>query len=227
MANKQRSGNRFVLFDLIFYAALPYIVWNYGKEPLGDYTAMLISTVPGFLYTCYRFILDKQFNITGMFIIGSLVLGTTVNLLAGSAEQMIWNGVYLGLFYTFIYFVALLVKRPFSLYFAVDFAYLQGHERKDSLSLFFQKGIFKWFQFVQILFIVRGLFMAGLTVFLLEKYGVDGYGGMLLYKQVAGWVFSIVIMGLFFYIHIPVRKYFAIQQNKHDQAIQQSKAVVE
>lgn len=192
--------------------ALPYIVWNYGKELFGDYAAMLISTIPGFVYTCYRFFLDKQFNITGLFIIGSLALGTTINLLSGSADQMIWNGVYLGLFYTVIYFIALVIKHPFSLYFAVDFAYLQGHDRKDSTALFFQKGIFKWFQFIQVIFIVRGLFMAGLTVFLLEKYGVDAYGGMLLYRQIASWFFSVLIMGMFFYINIPVRRFFAAQQ---------------
>lgn len=73
--------------------------------------------------------------------------------------------------------------------------------------------------------------MAGVTVFLLKKYGVDAYGGMLLYKQIASWFFSILIMGLFFYINIPVRKFFAAQQdelhgeNKKD--IPQSDAIVE
>ncbi|MEQ6356007.1 VC0807 family protein [Lysinibacillus sp. M3] len=78
----------------MFYAGLPYVIWNFGREPLGDYTAMLISTIPGIVYTIYRFILDKQFNITGLLILCSLALGTTVDLLSGSAEQMIWNGVY-------------------------------------------------------------------------------------------------------------------------------------
>ncbi|ATP41014.1 hypothetical protein CSE16_13670 [Solibacillus sp. R5-41] len=231
MVKRQRSNKRLILLDLIFYAALPYIIWNYGKEPFGDYAAMLISTIPGFVYTCYRFILDKQFNITGLFIIGSLALGTAINLISGSAEQMIWNGVYLGLFYTVIYFIALIFKRPFSLYFAVDFAYLQGYARKDSTTLFFQKGIFIWFQFIQVVFIVRGLFMAGLTVFLLKKYGIDGYGGMLIYKQIAGWIFAILIMGLFFYINIPVRRFFAVQQDKlqdkNKKDIHQSDAIVE
>ena len=211
---KQHSNKKFILLDLFFYAALPYIIWNYGKEPFGDYVAMLVSTIPGFVYTIYRFIIDKQFNITGLFILGSLVLGTTVDLLSGSAEQMIWNGVYLSLFYSFLYFVALVIKRPFSLYFAVDFVYLQGHERKDSKALFYQKGIFKWFQFIQIIFIIRGIFLAGLTVYLLENYGVDSYGDMLIYKKIFGWFFSGLIMGMFFYINIPVRKFFAKQQNQ-------------
>lgn len=99
MVKKQHSNKRFILFDLLFYAALPYVIWKFGREPLGDYIAMLISTVPGVVYTIYRFILDKQFNITGVFILVSLAVSTTVNILSGSAEQMIWNGIYLSLFY--------------------------------------------------------------------------------------------------------------------------------
>ncbi len=213
MAEKKGFNKRLLLLDLIFYAALPYILWNFGKEPLGDYAAMLISTIPGFIYTCYRFITEKQFNIAGIFIIGSLAIGTAVNLLSGTAEQMIWNGIYLSLFYVVIYFIAFVIKRPFSLYFAVDFAYLQGYAREDSTVLFFQKGIFKWFQFIQVIYVFRGLFMVSLTVFLLNKYGVDGYGEMLIYKQIASWVFWILTMGMFIYINIPVKRFFAEQED--------------
>lgn len=231
MVKRQHSNNRLILFDLFFYAALPYIIWNFGREPFGDYVAMLVSTIPGIVYTIYRFILDKQYNIMGLFVLGSLALGTTVSLLSGSAEQMIWNGVYLSLFYSFLYFVALLIKRPFSLYFAIDFVYLQGHARKDSRALFYQKGIFKWFQYIQVVFVIRGLFMAGLTVFLLKKYGIDGYGEMLIYKKISGWIFSGLIMGMFFYINIPVRNFFAKQQDQlqhnNNEADQQSNVIVE
>ena len=214
MEKKQHADKRLILFEILFYVALPYIIWNFGREPFGDYVAMLVSTIPGFIYTVYRFISDKQMNITGLFILSSLVLGTTVDLLSGSAEELIWNRVYLSLFYTFLYLVALIIKRPFSLYFAVDFAYLQGHARKDSRHLFYQKGLFMWFQLIQVVFVIRGLFTAGLTVFLLKKYGVDGYGAMLIYKQIAGWVFSGIIMGMFFYINILVQKFLAKQQAK-------------
>jgi hypothetical protein len=212
MEKNQRSNNKFVLFDLLFFVALPYIIWNFGREPFGDYVAMLISTVPGFIYTLYRFILEKQFNITGIFILSSLALGTTVDLLAGSAEQMIWNGVYLSVFYSFLHLIALTIKRPLALYFAIDFAYLQGHARADSKSLFYQKGIFKWFQLIQVVFVVRGIVMGGLTAILLQKYGVDGYGNMLVYKKMAGWIFSGLLMGLYIYVTIAIRKYFAKQQ---------------
>ncbi|WP_150284575.1 VC0807 family protein [Rummeliibacillus sp. TYF-LIM-RU47] len=214
MVKKQQSNKKSILMDLIFYAALPYFIWKFGREPFGDYIAMLITTIPGFVYTIYSFIIDKQFNFTGIFILGTLAIGTTVDLLSGSAEQMIWNGVYLSLFYSSFYFVLLVMKRPVSLYFAIDFVYLQGHERKASKTLFFQKGIFKWFQYIQVIYIIRGLFMSGLTVFLLKNYGLDGYGEMLVFKQIANWIFSGLIIGLFFYINIPVQNYIVKQENQ-------------
>lgn len=208
MAGKQQSSKMNILLDILMYVAIPYVIWNYGREPLGDYVAMLASTVPGIIYTIYRLIFDKQVNLVGLFILGSLILETTVNLLAGSAEQMIRNGVYLSLFYSFIFFVAFVIKRPFSLYFAVEFAQLQGYERKASKILFFKKGIFKWFQVIQAVFIMRGIFMAGLTLLLVNKYGIDGYDDMLINKKIAGWLFSGLIMGLYIYITILIQKYF-------------------
>src|SRR5699024_11301313 len=99
-------NKKIILLDLIFYLVLPYVIWKFGKEPLCDYLAMILSTVSGFVYTIYRFILEKQFNIAGLFIIGSLALSTTVDLLSGSAERMLWYSVYVGLFFAMIHFLA-------------------------------------------------------------------------------------------------------------------------
>ena len=120
-----------------------------------------------------------------------------------------------------------IIKKPFPLYVAIDFAYLQGYARKDSKALFFQKGIFGWFQLIQIVFIIRGLVMAGITVFLLRKYGIDSYGDMLIYKRVASWVFSGILTGMFFYISVVIQKYTKRLQEKNEQKIQESEVVTE
>ncbi|MEK4386142.1 VC0807 family protein [Solibacillus sp. FSL W7-1464] len=227
MANNSQSNKYFIFLELLFYVVLPYAIWKFGREPLGDYAAMLLSTVPGIIYTVYRFAKDRQFNVTGLFILGSMLIGTTVDLLSGSAEQMIWNNVYLGLFYTFLFVILFIVKQPISLYIAVDFAYLQGYSRKDSKALFFQKGIFRWFQLIQIVFIIRGLVMAGITVYLLRKFGIDSYGDMLIYKRVAVWVFSGILTGMFFYISVVVQKYTKRLQEKNEQNIKEPEVVTE
>lgn len=214
MAIQQKTNRKIIILDIIFYLVLPYFIWKFGRESAGDYLAMLLSTIPGFIYTIYRFILEKQFNIAGLFIIGSLALSTMVDLLSGSAERMLWNSISVGLFFALIHFIALIIKRPFALYFSVDFAYLQGYKRKASTPLFYQQGIFKWFQFIQILFITRSLFLAGLKVFLLQKYSVDGYESMLIYRQIASWVFTIAITGMFIYTNVPIQKFFANQEKQ-------------
>lgn len=227
MANNSQSNKYLIFLELLFYAALPYAIWKFGREPFGDYAAMLLSTVPGIIYTVYRFAKDRQFNVTGLFILGSMLIGTTVDLLSGSAEQMIWNNVYLGLFYTLLYVILFIIKKPFPLYVAIDFAYLQGYARKDSKTLFFQKGIFGWFQLIQLVFIVRGLVIAGITVFLLRKYGIDSYGDMLIYKRVASWVFSGILTGMFFYISVVIQKYTKRLQEMNEQKIQEPEVVTE
>lgn len=201
-------NRKFIFLDIIFYIAAPLLIWNYGRELLGDYPAMLLSTVPGLIYTIYRFMMEKQFNITGLYIIGTMFISTTVNVLSGSAEQMIWNGIYLSLIFTFIHFITFFIKQPLALYFAVDLAYLQGWSRKHSTTLFFKKGIFRWFQIVQVIFIVRGLFLAGLKTLLLQTYGIDGYNQMLVYRQISEWFFGLLITGIYIYTNVPIKKHF-------------------
>lgn len=90
---------KFIGIEIIVFIALPYFIWNYGRDYTGDYYAMLLSTVPGFFYTIYRFSKDRQFNVGGLFILISLFIGTLVNLLSGSAVEMLWNSVWLGFAY--------------------------------------------------------------------------------------------------------------------------------
>src|SRR5690625_6471547 len=74
----KKMNRKLAFMDIIFYMVIPYFIWNYGQSYLGDYFAMLLSTVPGFFYTIFRFWKEKQFNIGGLFIIGTLFIGTTV-----------------------------------------------------------------------------------------------------------------------------------------------------
>ncbi|WP_230321427.1 VC0807 family protein [Planococcus salinarum] len=133
---------KFIVFDIVCYVVLPYFIWNYGREPLGDYYAMLLSTIPGFFYTIYRFAIERQFNIAGISILLSLFLGTMINLLSQNAESMLWNQVYLGYAYGMIFLISVLIRKPLALRFAVDFVYLQGFAKEDSFAAFSKKGVF-------------------------------------------------------------------------------------
>lgn len=199
-------NKRLAVFDIIFYVAIPFLLWNYGKDPLGDYWAIILSTVPGFIYTIYRFISEKQFNILGLFIIVSLLIDTIVNLLSHTAESMLWNQVYLGYIYAGVFLLSIVIKKPAALYFMVDWAYIQGYARKDSTALYYRKELFSGFQWLTILFVLRSIFQTSYKAWLLQTYGADAYGQMLLYLKISGWVTSGIITIGFILMMIKINK---------------------
>jgi len=195
-----------VILDLIFYVVLPFVIWTYGRESLGDYWAMLLSTVPGFIYTITNFVRDRQFNITGIFILGSLFVGTVVDIFSGTAERMLWNQVYLGGAFSGVFLLSMLIKKPLPLYFALDIAYLQGYPREKNRVLFYNKELFQWFQLLTLVFVMRGITLALLKSWLLNKHGVDGYSSMLIYLRITSWVFSGIMMVGYIFIGNKITK---------------------
>lgn len=208
---------KFIFLDIIFYVALPYFIWNYGQEPFGDYYAMLFSTIPGFFYTIYRFTVERQFNVAGLSILLSLFLGTMINILSKDAESMLWNQVYLGYSYGAIFLISILIGKPLALRFAVDFVSLQGYPREASQQLFAEKKIFIWFQLLTGLFFLSSFCQNSLKAWLIYSNGVEGYGEMLIYMKISGWIFYGLILGGFFFIGSKVN--FHTQENsKHASA---------
>lgn len=191
---------KFIVLDIVFYVAFPYFIWTYGQQAFGDYYAMLLSTIPGFLYTIYRFVRERQFNLAGLALLLSLFLGTAINLLSKDAESMLWNQVYLGYAYGAIFLVSILIGKPLALRFAVDFVSLQGYLREISQPLFSQKKIFMWFQLLTGIFLLSSLFQNSLKAWLIFSNGVAGYGEMLVYMKVSGWLFYGLILAGFFFI---------------------------
>lgn len=197
---------KFILFDVIFYVAIPYIIWNYTREYLGDYLAILLSTLPGMFYTIVKFIKERQFNIAGLAILFSLLVGTIVNLLSSSAENMLLNQSYLGYFYGVIFIFSILIKQPLALYFTADIAYLQGYNKESVKKLYFQKRNLKMFQVVTLLFVLKIIAQNTIKLWLVSSYGPSKYGEMLIYTNIVGWTFSAVIIFSFFYVSSEINK---------------------
>ncbi|RJR12319.1 hypothetical protein C4588_02320 [Candidatus Parcubacteria bacterium] len=207
--------NKIVFFDLLFYLVMPYVIWKYGQDPLGDYYALLLSTVPGFVYTIVRFLIEKQYNVTGMFILASLFISTIVDILSGSAFNMLQNSVYVGAGFALFFVATMIVRKPLGLYFLADIAYLQGHKREDSLRLYRQKELLPAFYIVTGIFALRGLFSAGLKQYLIGVYGVEGYDRILFFMKINGWVFSAFIAAGFIYVNLKINDYLE-KQKKQD-----------
>ncbi|GGB50775.1 hypothetical protein F3157_17130 [Virgibacillus dakarensis] len=206
-----------MVLDIVCYAAIPYLLWAHGRDIFGDYLALLLSTVPGFIYTVYRFIKERQFNIAGLSIIGSLVISTTVNLLSATAESMLWNQVYLGFGYAAFFLLSMAIRKPLALYFAVDWAYLQGYRRKDSLALYNTKGIFVWYQLLTLVFVFRCVFQNSLKAWLIQAYGVDAYGQLLIYMNISGFIFSGIIFAGFIFVGVKINKF--LEAGRHEQTV--------
>lgn len=192
--------NKIIILDLIFYVGLPLLVWNVFRDVIGDYYAMLASSVPAIIYSLYRFYEVKKINITGIYIITTLVIGTLIDVLAGSAIQLLWNNVFYNMAISIFFLSTLVFKRPMALYFGLDFAELQGHDRLFCRHLFNQKKLLMIFQLVTLVFALRSGVFAAIKAWLIVEFGVEAFDKGILVRQVIGWVFTGLTMFGFFYL---------------------------
>lgn len=116
-----------------------------------------------------------------------------------------------------IFLFSIAIKKPIALYFAVDFAFLQGHPRADSKRLFMSKGLFFWFQLLTLVFVIRSLFQNGLKAWLIHSYGVEAYNQLLIYMNVSGWIFSGLIMLGYVFVSVKINKYLEGQNAEEDE----------
>ncbi len=121
--------NILFLLDIILYFIFPLFFWDTGRIFLGDYATILFSSVPGIVYTLYRFKITERFNFTGLFIILNLSSGIIVDILSVSAIQLLWNNVWLSFFLAMIYFISCLIKKPIHLFLTLDILVLRGYDQ--------------------------------------------------------------------------------------------------
>ncbi|MGM9986246.1 MAG: VC0807 family protein [Bacillaceae bacterium] len=202
-----------VVTDLLFYLALPFLFYKICQGFLGDYYSMLLSTVPGIFYTLYRFWKTRQWNVTGMFILGTLIVSTLTDVLAGNADKMILYSVYYQIGLGIFIFSTGLFKQPLTYHFALDFAVLQGHDREISKKLYKHKTIYKYFRYLLYFFGGKTLLFAGLSYWFYLKYGTKSYFMKNAVFTAGGWIFGIVFAAGFIYIGKKITE--LIEQQPH------------
>ncbi|GGE73684.1 VC0807 family protein [Priestia taiwanensis] len=195
------NNNKVIVGDLIFFLIFPLVIWNFGREYTGDYYAMLLSSVPGIIYSVIRFMMVKKINISGLFIITNLVLGTLIDVIAGSAIQMLWNNVYYGYFLGFVFVTTIFINKPFALLFSLDFAELQGADRESTKVSFYQRKVLFVFKLITLGFAVREILLASVKVWLIMEYGVESFDKGLILKQVLSWGITAISVFGFVYIY--------------------------
>ncbi|RWZ58091.1 hypothetical protein EQV77_09920 [Halobacillus fulvus] len=194
------NQNKFVLLDVICYIIFPLVVWHMLRDDLGDYYAMLLTTVPGIVYTIYRFFALKKLNIFGLYMITTLVIGTLLDVMAGSALQMLWNSVLFAYVIGAFFLLTMLINKPITLFFGLDFSEMQGYDRAFSKRLFYKKKILVYFHLLTLAFALQDIALAGLKTWLIIEYGVEAFDQALILRQVINWGLTVVIVAGFFYI---------------------------
>ncbi|WP_044339767.1 VC0807 family protein [Rossellomorea aquimaris] len=193
-------NRNFVLLDLLIYVAIPLFVWNIMRDYIGDYYAMLLSSVPGIIYTVYRFIEMKKVNTFGLFILVTLIVGTLIDVLAGSSIQLLWNNVYYAAALSLFFFFTMLFRKPISLFFGLDFAELQGYDRTFCKRLYYKKPLYRIFQFITLCFALRSGILAIVKAWLILEYGVEAFDKGIIIRQAFSWIMTGITVAGFIYI---------------------------
>ncbi|WP_244093910.1 VC0807 family protein [Jeotgalibacillus sp. R-1-5s-1] len=189
-----------MLWDLICYAIIPLVIWHGAREYMGDYVAMLVSTIPGFVYSVIRFIVLKKVNFLGIYLIVTLAIGTLIDVLAGSALQMLWNGVIYSFVLSFLLLISIAINKPLHLLFAVDIMELRGRDREILKKEFYQKDVLFVFKLITFGFALQGILLASIRVWLIVNYGVEAFDKGIVVRQVISWTTTAVLM--YGFIHI-------------------------
>lgn len=186
---------------------LPYLIWLLTRTSLSDYHALLLTTVPGFVYTIFRFAKARSWNVTGIFLVAALLVGTTVDLLSGDAETMIMNNIRTLLVFGVFFVASMLLRRPMALYFFADTARLLGWlpegRGREALR---DARFLPYFHGLTLLFALRYVVIAFVKLIMFSVYGVDGYGLLIWWRVALSWGFGALILLASLYVASRVRK---------------------
>lgn len=174
----------FGLLDLIFYIIFPLIVWNEMKDILGEYYAMLLSTVPGVVYSLYRFKQLKRLNLLGLVLLGNLIVSTLLTVLSNSAIQALWNEVYYNSCLAVLLLITCFNNKPFAKYVALDLAEMQGRSRTIMRNLFLESNVLKIFKFITLALALHFASLAAVMTKLIQNYGTEAFSKGIIIKQV-------------------------------------------
>ncbi|WP_209020101.1 hypothetical protein [Jeotgalibacillus proteolyticus] len=66
------------------------------------------------------------------------------------------------------------------------------------------------FQLLTGIYILRGLVQSGLKAYLLITYGVAGYGQMIIYLTIVGWIFEAIVIGAYLFTGTRIKKHLKV-----------------
>jgi hypothetical protein len=183
---------RKIVLDLFFYLAMPLLAWNLLRGQFSDYLLILIGLVPGLAYTVASFVAEREWSVSGVFFLVIISLNLGLNLLSSTAEQELWNPVWLSCLSIAFYAFTMLIRRPLGIYFFIDYAYSKGVPRERSRAIYGHPRNLRNFYAFTAFLMLREAAAVVVKVPMIERLGVAGFNQI----QLAGSAINYVFTGL-------------------------------
>lgn len=189
-----------VIMDLVFYLGIPMLTWNFCREAWGDYLTVLLGMVPAVIYTIVSFILNREWNVTGIFFLSIISLNFIMNLLSHTALQELWNSVWMGCISITFYVFTILIKRPIGIYFFIDYAHARGVPREKSKALYNSPKHFHHFINFTLFLCSREAIVIIVKSFMIKKMGVEGFNAIQIFSSTLNYAFTALMVFYIIYI---------------------------
>jgi hypothetical protein len=195
-----------LIADFVLFFIFPLLFWELFRVVIGDYLAMILSTLLGILYSIFRFKTNEKLNFTGICVLLNLTAGLLIDIFSGSALQLLWNNVFYSAALLLFYFVSLAIGKPLYLYFILDLMEMRGYDRQITKELFFERKTYKLFQQMTLIYLVNELiYILCLSRWIL-KMGVEAYRLDIILDKSLNILLSGIFLALFIYIHEAVNE---------------------
>lgn len=179
-----------ITLDLFFYLAMPLLAWNLLRGHFSDYLLILLGLVPGLVYTLLTFVREREWSVSGVFFLTIISANLALNLLSTSAEQELWNPVWLSYASIAFYALTMLVRRPIGLYFFIDYAHSRGVPRERSRALYRLPANFHYFYKFTGFLMLREVASIVVKTAMIERLGVEGFNRIQLASSAINYAFT-------------------------------------
>jgi hypothetical protein len=201
-----------LFLDLLFYFVLPILLWEFGRQYLPDYIAMILSSLPGVFYSFSRFLQSNKLNFTRMFLLMNIIIGLIIDLFSGSAIWLLWNNVFYSLGLSLIYVGSCIINKPLFLYFLLDILEEQGYDRRLTEELFFEKSAQQIIKLLTFINGIRELVYSFILMNLVTKYGIEIYSLSIVIDQIFGFLMSVITVIVFIYLYRFLNKAVSVKK---------------
>jgi peptidoglycan/LPS O-acetylase OafA/YrhL len=204
----------YLLIDLFFYFLFPFVIWETCRQFINDYLAIILSVLPGIVYSLYRLFHSMELNFTRMFLLANIIGELIVNLFSGSALQLLWNLAFYSLGLAILYLVSCFINKPLFLYFALDILVTQGYDRNITKEMLKETNSLSILKIMTITNSINQLSYAILLMLMISIKGIEAYSYSMIMEQILNLAVSVISVCGFYFIYKNINEIKLVHQIK-------------